>query len=111
MSIDSTTSTSVSHPRRFTAATFPRANLPGRSRLNEAGGGALVAVHQETVVGVVYYVTVDGKTAEPAILVEDSYQHRGIGRRLATALVQLAHSRGIETFNALILPRIGRCSN
>jgi len=73
-------------------------------QLNEAGGGALVAVYDDTVVGIAYYITVDGKTAEPAILIEDRFQRQGIGRRLAAALGRLALARGIDTFRALILP-------
>ena len=74
------------------------------SRLNEAGGGALVVVSDDTIVGVAYYITEDGKTAEPAILIEDRFQQQGIGRRLANALGRLALARGLDAFTALILP-------
>lgn len=73
-------------------------------RLNSAGGGALAAVHGDTIIGFAYYITVDGKSAEPAILIEDRFQRQGIGRRLAAQLRKLALSRGINTFRALILP-------
>lgn len=91
--------------RRYFSPRKPsRQELAHICQLNGAGGGALVAVHAGTIVGVAYYVTVDGHTAEPAILIEDRFQRQGIGRRLATSLMELAQARGIEVFKALILP-------
>ena len=42
--------------------------------------------------------------AELAILVEDGWQRRGIGRQLARRLVVLARERGYDTFVARMLP-------
>lgn len=91
--------------RRYLSPRVPSAaELEQIGRLNENGGGALVAVHQGTIVGVGYYARNGGRTAEPALLVEDSYQRQGIGARLAAELGRHALARGIHTFVASIYP-------
>jgi GNAT superfamily N-acetyltransferase len=40
----------------------------------------------------------DSTTAEPAVLVEDSYQGRGVGKRMLLALWQQAREMGLEVF-------------
>jgi GNAT superfamily N-acetyltransferase len=42
-------------------------------------------------------------TAELGVLVEDAWQHRGIGRRLVAHLVTAAPARGITTLTAAVL--------
>jgi len=61
---------------------------------------------QEKVVAMACYCVDPGDptTAEPGILVEDSYQGRGLGRRIGLALCQQANQRGVETFQCFILP-------
>lgn len=74
----------------------------------------LVVLDGDEVLGVAHYYRVGdpGSTrAEIAVLVEDAWQHRGLGARLMTALGQLALERGITTLEASILsqndPAIG----
>ena len=71
--------------------------------LDGRGGAAIVATVQEPeekVVGMACYCVDprDPTTAEPAILVEDSYQGRGLGKRLLLALCQQARQMGLEVF-------------
>jgi RimJ/RimL family protein N-acetyltransferase len=79
--------------------------------LDGGSGGAVVATvegpqGQEKVVAMACYCVDpdDPTTAEPAVLVEDSYQGRGLGRQISVALCQHAHQRGVETFECFILP-------
>lgn len=91
--------------RRYLSPRIPPASeLAQISRLNRAGGGAFAVEHDGTMIGVGYYVTCDGQTAEPALLIEDRFQAQGIGTRLAAKLAEHALSRGIETFVADIYP-------
>jgi GNAT superfamily N-acetyltransferase len=53
----------------------------------------------------------DGESADLGVLVEDSWQRRGIARRLATILVLAAPARGIRVITAEIFterPHLGR---
>lgn len=91
--------------RRYLSPRVPSASeLEQVSRLNENGSGALAVVHDGTIVGVGYYVRHGRTAAEPALLVEDSYQGQGIGTRLAAQLGRHALARGIDTFVAAIYP-------
>lgn len=69
-------------------------------------GSALVAVHGGEVVGLGYYLVEPAQpaTAEPALLIEDRYQGRGIGRRLLARLITAARRRGVRCFAALTHP-------
>ena len=63
---------------------------------------ALVAVREESggerEVGVARYIRMpDGKTCEYAIVLADEWQGRGLGRRLMTAIIEVARDRGLET--------------
>ncbi|MGA0024642.1 MAG: GNAT family N-acetyltransferase [Burkholderiales bacterium] len=50
----------------------------------------------ETEIGVCRYVTnPDGQTCEFAIVIADDWQHRGLGRRMMTQLIEVARSRGL----------------
>lgn len=71
--------------------------------LDGQAGSAIVATvqePQEKVVGVACYCVDrrDPTTAEPAILVEDRYQGRGLGKRMLRVLCQQARQRGLEVF-------------
>ena len=65
---------------------------------------ALVAVAQEEIVGHVMYVRLgNGTEAEMAIIVEDGWQSKGVGKLLLSELAQRAKLRGIEHFSAEVL--------
>ncbi len=71
--------------------------------LNDPSGVAIVAMVQEAqekVIGMACYAVDpdDPTAAEPAILVEDSYQGRGLGKRMMLALCQQARQMGVEVF-------------
>ena len=72
----------------------------------------LVAVAEEEIVGHAMYVRLgDGREAEMAIIVEDGWQSRGVGRLLLSELAERARLRGIEAFTGEILGqnrRMGR---
>jgi GNAT superfamily N-acetyltransferase len=76
----------------------------------EEDGNALVAVlemHRPVVIGVAHYAIADrwgGRTAEPAILVEDRYQGRGVGKLLFQRLVEQAQARGVYEFHLYTHP-------
>jgi GNAT superfamily N-acetyltransferase len=60
---------------------------------------SLVAVADEEFVGHAMYVRLGGGTeAEMAIIVEDGWQSRGVGKLLLSELAQRARLRGIELF-------------
>jgi GNAT superfamily N-acetyltransferase len=66
---------------------------------------ALVALSNDEIVAVARYDGCCGSgEAEIAVTVEDSWQHRGIGKRLTRNLSKLAIARGYDTFVATILP-------
>jgi predicted N-acetyltransferase YhbS len=65
---------------------------------------ALVAVAEEKVVGHAMYVRLaDDGEAEMAIIVEDSWQSKGIGKSLLRELGEGAGLRGIEAFTGEVL--------
>jgi GNAT superfamily N-acetyltransferase len=65
---------------------------------------ALVAVAQEEIVGHVMYVRLgNGTEAEMAIIVEDGWQSKGVGKLLLSELAKRARLRGIEHFSAEVL--------
>jgi GNAT superfamily N-acetyltransferase len=84
-------------------------------------GEALVATvegPQEKVIGMACYCADPGDPtrAEPAILVEDRYQGRGLGKRLFLELCKQAREQGVEVFecfthlaNQPVLRLINRC--
>jgi RimJ/RimL family protein N-acetyltransferase len=72
-------------------------------------GMAIVATVEEPrrmVIAMACYCVDSGDPtrAEPAILVEDSYQGRGLGRRMFLALCQQASQMGLETFECFTHP-------
>src|SRR5262245_51385509 len=55
------------------------------------------------LVGFAQYARIDGDRADAAIVLEDAWQGRGIGRALALALVRAARAAGIVAFTSEIL--------
>jgi acetyltransferase len=69
---------------------------------------ALIAVQEEddkeTEIGVVRYViNPDGESCEFALVVADEWQHRGIGRKLMDALMDIARDKGLKTMEGDVL--------
>ena len=66
---------------------------------------ALVALEEGTGrgVGVARYVRTRADEAEPAVVVADDWQGRGVGRRLLERLSQRAREEGIARFRASVL--------
>jgi GNAT superfamily N-acetyltransferase len=64
----------------------------------------LVAVAQEEIVGHAMYVRLGGGTeAEMAIIVEDRWQSKGVGKSLLLELARRAKLRGVESFIGEVL--------
>ena len=65
---------------------------------------ALVALTEEKVVGhAMYAMPGDGTEAEIAIIVEDEWQSKGVGKSLLSELAQRARLRGVEAFTGEVL--------
>jgi nucleotide-binding universal stress UspA family protein len=66
---------------------------------------ALIALDEtgHNIVGVARYVRTGPDEAEPAIVVADDWQGRGLGRRLLTTLADRARDEGIQRFRAPVL--------
>jgi GNAT superfamily N-acetyltransferase len=65
---------------------------------------SLVAVEEGEIVGHAMYVRLgDGSEAEMAIVVEDGFQSKGVGKLLLRKLAEKARSRGIVTFAGTVL--------
>jgi RimJ/RimL family protein N-acetyltransferase len=65
---------------------------------------ALVLVEGDEIIGIAHYYRVGhGPSAEIAVLVEDAWQHQGLGRKLMRALGTLALERGITSLEATVL--------
>ena len=76
---------------------------------------SLVAVAEEKIVGHAMYARLEDSTgAEMAIVVEDGWQSKGIGKSLLSELEERAGLRGIETFTGEVLghnrPMLGLAS-
>ena len=72
--------------------------------LNHPDKEFLLAVTDEEIVGHAMYVVLgDSSEAEMAIIVEDGWQSRGVGKLLLSGLAKSARLRGIETFTADVL--------
>jgi len=68
------------------------------------GEGSLVAVVGEEIVGEAEYVMFEGgRKADVALVVEDRWQHRGVGRRLLHRLAVEARSREVKAFVGYVL--------
>lgn len=72
--------------------------------VGQGGMEALVAVAEGEIVGHAMYArSGNGAEAEMAIIIEDGWQSRGVGRQLLSKLAQRAKYRGIETFTGEVL--------
>jgi ribosomal protein S18 acetylase RimI-like enzyme len=66
---------------------------------------ALVALDGDEIVAVARYDGEPGThSAEIAVTVEDEWQHRGVGRKLARRLALVAMDHGFDEFSAIVLP-------
>jgi RimJ/RimL family protein N-acetyltransferase len=94
------------HFRFFSPVTRPpRAALLRLADVDHGRRDALVALDGDEIVAVARYDgQAGGRQAEIAITVEDAWQHRGVGQRLARRLARLAADRGYDTFVATMLP-------
>ncbi len=66
-------------------------------------GRSLVAVAEGGIVGHAMYAGGPGGEAEVAVVVEDGWQSRGIGKLLLSGLARRAAGRGVEAFTAVAL--------
>jgi nucleotide-binding universal stress UspA family protein/GNAT superfamily N-acetyltransferase len=93
--------------RRFfgPVAQLRRRDLDYLTRVDHHDHEALVAVDAETGqgAGVARYVRTGPEVAEPAIVVADDWQGRGVGSRLLDALADRAREEGIRRFDAPVL--------
>jgi RimJ/RimL family protein N-acetyltransferase len=89
---------------------LPRPMLLRLADVDHARRDALAALHDDEIVAVARYDELrtaqpaGARDAEIAITVEDAWQHRGIGLRLARRLCVVARDRGYDAFVARILP-------
>ena len=75
--------------------------LLGVERYN---GESVVAVASNEIVGHAMYVpSPDGREAEVAVVVEDSWQSKGVGKLLISELAERAKQRGIQFFTGTVL--------
>lgn len=95
---------------RYLGPSKPRSeDLQRLCSMERESGVVLVAAvekPQEQIVGIAYYQVNQSNptTAEPAILVEDSYQGGGLGRQILYFLCQQADQNGLKTFDSVIHP-------
>jgi RimJ/RimL family protein N-acetyltransferase len=93
--------------RRFFApvAQLSERQLDYLTRVDHHDHEALVAIDagSGSGIGVARFVRIDGDTAEPAIVVVDEWQRRGVGRELLEALAGRAREEGISRFVAPVL--------
>ncbi len=83
---------------------FPRVPEPMLVHLmGHAGGRSLVAVAEGEIVGHALYAGGPDGEAEVAVVVEDGWQSRGIGKLLLAGLARKAAGRGVESFTAAAL--------
>jgi RimJ/RimL family protein N-acetyltransferase len=78
-------------------------NVDGKNRV--AIAATLGRGEGENIIAVARYAIADPAkpdTAESAVVVEDAYQNRGLGRTLVTRLVQYALAHGVRRFVATI---------
>ena len=64
----------------------------------------LVALSGEEVVGMAHLADAAGQPTELAVLVEDAWQRRGVGRALAEAVLDVAEAEGEIALTAYTLP-------
>src|SRR5947208_17179611 len=64
---------------------------------------ALVAVVDERIIGLARYHLADNGAADVAVVVEDEWQHHGLGRRLMIELASAARREQIASFAVSVL--------
>lgn len=92
--------------RFFTLYTHPPAGaLRQLADVDHDRRDAMVAVVGDEIVGVARYSALDGRPgeAEVAVVVEDAWQGRGLGRRLLDCATSLARLHGMTTLSATVL--------
>ena len=83
---------------------FPRVPEPMLAHLMDHGGvRSLVAVAGGEIVGHALYAEDPGGAAEIALVVEDGWQSKGIGKLLLAGLARRAAEQGVEAFTAVAL--------
>jgi GNAT superfamily N-acetyltransferase len=93
------------HFRFFTPVRRPpRAALLRLAHVDHNRRDALVALDGDEIVAVARYDAKTDHEAEIALTVEDAWQHRGLGKRLARRLGAVALEHGYDTFTATMLP-------
>jgi GNAT superfamily N-acetyltransferase len=92
--------------RRFQAP-YPRVPRWVLSRLAEAGrydGESLVAIVGDEIFGHTMFIRVDnGRETEVALIVEDAWQPKGLGKLLLTEIAEEARGRGAEAYTGMLL--------
>ncbi len=73
------------------------------SKVDRPHEQSLVVVAEGEIVGHAMYVRENGDEAEFAVVVEDEWQSRGVGKLLFFRLALEARHRGVEVFTATIL--------
>lgn len=64
---------------------------------------AIVAVHDEKIIGVAHLISEKEGSAEMAVIVTDNWQHNGIGTALLESLVNIAREKDIRHLFGIIL--------
>lgn len=79
--------------------------LRSLTSVDHDGHEALVVQVGDEIVALASYTRRPGDptVADVAVLVEDGWQHHGLGRQLTRQLGRLARSRGVERFHADVL--------
>src|SRR6266536_3961998 len=95
----------VDYQTRLAIVAVDRSDGTGSANQPPAEGSA---TDDEQIVGVARYDRVDDGRAEVAIVVEDRYQHHGVGTTLFWAILDAARARGIKTAVANVLPENSR---
>lgn len=78
------------------------ARLSEIARADGVDHGALVALVDEEIVGVARFDCTTPGEAEFALLIEDGWQKRGLGKRLLARMINEARRQGVETCRAYI---------
>jgi nucleotide-binding universal stress UspA family protein/GNAT superfamily N-acetyltransferase len=100
----------LSPESRYRRFFTPMTNLSDRdldylTKIDHRDHEALIAVDEtgRNIVGVARYVRTGPEEAEPAIVVADDWQGRGLGQRLLTELADRAREEGVQRFRAPVL--------
>jgi GNAT superfamily N-acetyltransferase len=90
--------------RFFTLYTTPPCGILHKlADLDHDRRDAIVAVVDDEIVGVARIAAVGPTEAELAVIVEDAWQGRGLGRRLLECVTALARVHGMTTLCATVL--------